>query len=131
VRKLSVVLIVLVVAASGCKEVDELTPVPGGGGTISYLYDAPDRYLTWVAAFDEVTIRADLEYRVYHSKFAYSSDTVAAVLAEGTPVSDWTRAMTSWLITGATGGFNFYTVVARDEAGNMACYIAYNYNIIT
>jgi hypothetical protein len=131
VKKILFLMIVLVVTAVGCKEADVKTPVPGGGGAVTYLYQAPDRYLTWIAAFDEVTSRADLEYRVYYSKTAYSADTVDAVLAEGTPVSDWTKAATSWLITGATGGSNFYNVIVCDEAGNMACYISYDHYIVT
>lgn len=132
-RKFLFILVVLALAVLGCEqtfviypdpEQDLKTPVPGGGGEVAYSRPAAEWILGWTAAFDEVTIRADLEYRIYHSKLPYSSDTVAAVQAEGTPVTDWTKAMTSWVMTGYTGGANFYTVLVRDEAGNTTCYIA-------
>jgi len=75
---------------------------------------------TWLAASDETTAQADLQYLVYYST-GNNIDTVANMEANGTAVGTYAVNITNKSVTGLSNGTRYYVnLIVKDEAGNKA-----------
>lgn len=104
---------------------DDIPPVPGGSGVLQAREVGPDGLLLgWSPASDPLEAQAGLEYRVYcGTNGAGTLGSVAAVLANGTALSDWTTGLVSWQVTNlAPLSVYQFAVLVRDRWGNMAAY---------
>jgi hypothetical protein len=104
---------------------DDVPPVPGGGGVLQASEIGPDSLLlSWSPANDPLEPQDGLEYRVYYgTNGAGTLGSVGAILANGTAISDWTAGLASWQVTNlAPLSLYQFAVLVRDRFGNMAAY---------
>lgn len=102
---------------------DSTAPTAGNSGALSTgSITAGGLSLTWVAATDDTSAPANLEYRLYYS-LSNNISTVAAIEANGTAVGAYTTAATGESATGLTSSTAYYfNVIVRDQAGNKTAY---------
>jgi hypothetical protein len=95
--------------------VDSHAPVPGGTPTLS------GGNLTWARATDDHTAQAALQYKVVYYDTSNLIANAETALRNGTVVSgyDWTANLTSCSVTGTN---RYFTVLVRDNAGNISAY---------
>lgn len=109
---------------------DDVPPVPGGGGLLQASEVGPDGLLlTWSPALDPLEAQAGLEYRVYYGTNGSGTlASLAGILADGIAACDWTADLHSLRVTGLraltwtnTAPYQF-NVLVRDTRGNIAVY---------
>jgi len=96
--------------------VDPHAPVPGGTPTLS------GGSLTWARATDDHTAQTALQYKVFRYVGNAASNligTAETALRNGTQICNWTADLTS---CSATGTNRHFTVLVRDNAGNISAY---------
>jgi hypothetical protein len=102
---------------------DGLAPIPGASGLITVSGVSPiSLTLVWSAATDNVTPQADLQYKVLRSS-RENINTLAEAEANGTVLIDFTPNLNSYVVKNLVNAPSyFFTVVAKDDAGNKAVY---------
>ncbi|MDP4092783.1 MAG: Ig-like domain-containing protein [Bacillota bacterium] len=76
--------------------------------------------LTWTASSDNVTVGANLKYKV-----VYSTDDITTVVAaeSATQAQNWTANITTLTVSGLTASTDYYfNILVEDQAGNKALY---------
>jgi hypothetical protein len=101
---------------------DETVTISGQSGT--------SLTLSWAAAKDDVTVAANLKYKVVRADTAEEIDTLAeadAITGAGNLLQDWTSNSTTIDITGlASSQDHYFTVLVKDAADNKAMYDVVN-----
>lgn len=112
------------IMVTGATTADTTPPTPGSGGVMTASDTTPTSIgLTWVAATDNVTPQASLQYKVYRSASADISG-VTAVEANGTTAVNWTTAITTATLTGLSASTTYYlNTIVQDASSNKAAYI--------
>ena len=109
------------VASASTKRIDGEAPTLSSSTITAGVGDSFVN-LSWVAAIDNRTAAANLEYAVYSSS-SNNILTAATAMANGTLVSAFSANKTSLRQTGLTSGSTLYwTVVVRDQMGNATAY---------
>jgi len=127
--RLGVALLALIVSLSACTFVEKLmgtdnqAPVAPAGGLELVSISRSEATLRWKGATDDITDSADIEYLLVSStdpgKLAGADTALKAAPAN----PSWTREL-SGTIGIAAGTLTWFTVLARDEQGNMGLYEA-------
>lgn len=100
---------------------DNISPTPGKG--ISVTRKTPQNIVvTWDASSDYETLQKNLQYKlVYSARNDISS--VESAEKNGTVIMGWTPGTLSRQVKGlSASGIYYFTVLVRDEAGNIAVY---------
>lgn len=80
--------------------------------------------IAWTEGSDNETETADLAYRVFRSE-SNNINSYANALEYGTPVNDWTAAISSCTAGGLLSSTTYYfNIFVRDLAGNVSSYVA-------
>jgi len=129
--KKSYILVFLVIVAAaagliiaGCETAGNgVVPVPGGSGVIIISgIGATSLTLSWTKATDDASAPENIEYRAYYATVS-SITTPEDVEANATAVGDWEKDIATKEVTGLSEATDYYfTVLVRDEDGNMAAY---------
>ncbi|HEY9160538.1 MAG TPA: fibronectin type III domain-containing protein [Desulfomonilia bacterium] len=101
---------------------DNIPPVPGK--KITLTQKTPQNIVvTWDASSDYETLQKNLQYKLVYSA-RNNIGTVDSAERNGTVVMGWTPGTLSRQVKGlpSTGAY-YFTVLVRDEAGNMAVYV--------
>ena len=98
-------------------------PTPGNTGTLTFSsIKLTSITVNWTKAIDNMTSQVNLQYKVVRS-LTNNIDTVQNATNNGILVQDWTPDITSVVASGLSPGTtNFFNVLVRDEAGNIAAY---------
>ncbi|MPM07059.1 hypothetical protein SDC9_53363 [bioreactor metagenome] len=101
--------------------VDTTAPTVGGTGTIGVsdlTYNSAK--LTWTKGTDDITLEANLQYKV-----VYSTSSITTVAAANALSGTWIADIATATVTGLTANTDYYfNVLVKDQAGNMALYSA-------
>ena len=102
---------------------DDTPPFAGGGGALAVSsLGSTQLTLMWVTGNDNVTLPAQLEYRVVGST-QNNIDTVENATKNGTVIKDWTANLTSATVLTLTQSTTYYfNVLVRDAAKNVGIY---------
>ncbi|WP_455381391.1 M30 family zinc metallopeptidase [Salinispira pacifica] len=125
-RSVSALLIAAaVLLTQGCAMFfDRQPPTPGGPIQFSSITDSSVT-LSWPAALDGYTSSGDLTYQLYMSTNPSSIGNLAELgdRSAVTPVTAWTKGMTSRKVDGLTPGVTYYfNIVVQDSVHNTAAY---------
>jgi len=101
---------------------DNISPAPGK--KISVTQKTPQNIVvSWDASSDYETQQKNLQYKLVYSA-RNNINTVESADKNGTVIMGWTPGTLSRQVKGLLASGNYYfTVLVRDEAGNMAVYI--------
>ncbi|MDH5680820.1 MAG: hypothetical protein OEZ36_04475, partial [Spirochaetota bacterium] len=103
---------------------DTTVPTPGNSGNLaSSLVTESGFTISWTAASDNVSLPANLNYRVFYST-TNNLGSVSNVKTLGTEVGVGANDITSRAVTGLNPSFTYYfNVLVKDEAGNEEIYV--------
>ncbi len=103
---------------------DTTAPTAGNAGTITTANILPTTLtLNWTIATDNVTLQANLTYRVYQSS-NNDIDTVGNIEANGTPLNSYTADISTFGVINLNAStLYFFNIIAKDEAGNKVAYV--------
>ena len=109
--------------ATGVFTIDTTPPVPGNSGTLTTSgITTSSITVDWIAATDNVTAQASLEYLLYYS-LANNLGSVSAIETNGTAVGTYATNIATQTATGLSSGTTYYfAVIVRDGLGNKASY---------
>lgn len=103
---------------------DTTNPIPGNGGTITAgTVTGTSLILNWVKAADNVSIPANLQYKVV-SSLANNIDTSTKAEQNGDLIQGWTSDINTCNVSGLSTNTTYYfNIIVKDEAGNKAAYV--------
>jgi hypothetical protein len=79
--------------------------------------------LNWIKAIDDISPQPKLEYCAYYSDATSDMNSVAKILANGTPFGSFIKNINTIGITGLSPSTDYYiNVIVKDEADNKSCY---------
>lgn len=122
-----IILAAVTILFTGCpNEMTTDTQGPTPGTAITFASITPIGItMSWGAATDNVTVAANLTYKLVQASATTSIDTVAkadAITGAGI-MADWTANLTTKAITGLSSATSYaFAVLVKDEAGNEALY---------
>jgi hypothetical protein len=102
---------------------DQISPTLGtSGAIIASAVTSKSVQLTWVAATDQKTTAANLQYMIVQSP-ENNIATDREAVSHGAIAKDWTTNITTGAITGLMASTEYYfNVLVKDEAGNITAY---------